>query len=60
MDYRKNDLLCSQICRKQKSTFFPLEQLKTIFKACVRYFLSFYSLSPNDSPSKNMKNVYFI
>ena len=25
-----------------------------VFKACVRYFLSFF-FSPNDSPSKNVK-----
>ena len=32
-----------------------------LFKACVCYFLSnFYFFSPNDSPSKTMKNVYFI
>ena len=32
-----------------------------IFKACVRYFLSNFYFSPNDSPSKTMKNVlYFI
>ena len=27
-------------------------------KACVRYFLSNFHFSPNDSPSKNMKNVF--
>ena len=59
MDYRKKDVPCSQICRKQESKFFPFEQLKTIFKACLRYFLSLFSLSPNDSPSKNMKNVFY-
>ena len=26
-------------------------------KACVRYFLSIFYFSPNDSPSKTMKNV---
>ena len=29
-----------------------------IFKACVRYFLSNIYFSPNDSPSKTMKNVF--
>ena len=30
-------------------------------KACVRYFLSKFYFSPNDNPSKTMKNVlYFI
>ena len=28
------------------------------FKACVRYFLSNFYLSPNDSPSEIMKNVF--
>ena len=31
-----------------------------VFKACVRYFLSNFYFSPNDSPSKTVKNVYFI
>ena len=31
-----------------------------IFKACVCYFLSNFYFSPNDTPSKTMKNVYFI
>ena len=28
------------------------------FKACVRYFLTNYHFSPNDSPSKTMKHVF--
>ena len=28
-------------------------------KASVDYFLSIFYLSPNDSPSKNMKNVFY-
>ena len=28
-------------------------------KACVCYFLSNFYFSPNDSPSKNMKNVFY-
>ena len=28
-------------------------------KACVRYFLSNFYFSPNDSPSKTMKNVFY-
>ena len=27
-------------------------------KACVRYFLSSFYLSPNDSPSKTVKNIF--
>ena len=39
---------------KQKALFI-------IFKACVRYFYQFFIFSPNDSPSKTMKNgFYFI
>ena len=30
-----------------------------IFKACVRYFLSNFDFSLNDSPSKSMKNVFY-
>ena len=29
-----------------------------LFKACVRYFLSNVYFSPNDSPSKTIKNVF--
>ena len=29
-----------------------------IVKACVRYVLSNFYFSPNDSPSKTMKNVF--
>ena len=28
-------------------------------KACIRYFLSNFYFSPNDSPSKTMKNVFY-
>ena len=31
----------------------------TVFKACARYVLSNFIFSPNDSPSKTMKNVLF-
>ena len=36
-----------------------LEDFKVFFKACVRYFLSNFYYSPNDSPSKTMKNVFY-
>ena len=29
------------------------------FKACVRYFLRNFHFSPNDSPSKTMKDVFY-
>ena len=35
----------------------PIE--KSIFKACVCYFLSNFYFSPNDSPSKTMKNAFY-
>ena len=28
-------------------------------KACVRYFLSTFYLSPKDNPSKTLKNVFY-
>ena len=31
-----------------------------IFKACVRYFLTNVYLSPNDSPSKTMKDAFYL
>ena len=31
-----------------------------IIKACVRYFLSNFYFSPNDIPSKAMKNVFIL
>ena len=30
-----------------------------VLKSCVRYFLSKFYFSPNDSPSKTMKNVFY-
>ena len=36
-------------------------ELHSYVKVCVRYFLSNFYFSPNDSPSKTMKNIlYFI
>ena len=29
-----------------------------VLKACVRYFLSIFCFSPNDSPSETVKNVF--
>ena len=40
---------------------FIYQQNKTYdIRACLHYFLSSFHFSPNDSPSKTMKNVYFI
>ena len=30
-----------------------------IFKACVHYFYQIFIFSPNDRPSKTMKNVFY-
>ena len=38
--------------------FFPPQILK-LFKACVRYFLTNFYFSPNDSPSKTMEDVFY-
>ena len=32
---------------------------KSLFKACVRYFYQIFIFSPNDSPSKTMKNAFY-
>ena len=34
-------------------------RLTKSLKACVRYFLSKFYFSPNDSPSKTMKNAFY-
>ena len=39
-------------------TFISIYRL-TMFKACVRYFSTNFYLSPNDSPSKTMKDVFY-
>ena len=40
----------------KKKFFF---QFNGFVKACVRYFLSSFYFSPNYSPSKTMKNVFY-
>ena len=35
------------------------KQLKEMLKACVCYFLTNFYLSPNDSPSKAMKDAFY-
>ena len=46
----------NKICGKQS-----LKSLKRygLLKACVRYFLSIFTFSSNDSPLKTMKNVFY-
>ena len=36
-----------------------LNTFKNKVKACVRYFLSNFNFSPNDSPSKTMTNAFY-
>ena len=35
------------------------DKRRKLFKACVCYFLSNFYFSPNDRPSKTMKNVFY-
>ena len=41
------------------STKIVLKKRISQLKACVRYFLSNFYFSPNDSPSKTMKNAFY-
>ena len=38
---------------------FQVENPKITLKACVRYFLRNFYSSPNDRPSKTMKDVFY-
>ena len=42
-----------------KESIFHKNLYLYFFKACVCYFFSIFYLSPNDSPLKNMKNVFY-
>ena len=44
---------------KQNLDYLYKDRDAVIFKACVYYFLSNLYISPNDSPSKAMKNVFY-
>ena len=33
--------------------------MKFFIKACVRYFLTYFYLSPNGSPSKTMNDIFY-
>ena len=39
--------------------YFMYPSMLRQFKACVRYFLSNFYYSPNDSLSKTMKNIFY-
>ena len=55
-EYELNPYMCvhmnmwSKLLQAQKSV--------AMFKACVRYFYQIFIFSPNDSPSKTMKNAF--
>ena len=40
-------------------TFHVIILIKSVVKACVRYFLTIFYFSPKDSPSKTMKDVFY-
>ena len=42
---------------KETSTYWKLKD--EIFKACAHYFYHFFYLSPDDSPLKAMKNIFY-
>ena len=45
---------------KEINEYIVISCNKVGLKACVHYFLTNFYLSPNDTPSKTMKDVYFI
>ena len=45
--------------KTNRAVLFSSRPFPNILKACVRYFLSNFYLSPNDSPSKFMKNAFY-
>ena len=47
------------ISYKNRNVGLLVLHLLPLFKACVRYFLSNFYFTPNDSPSKTMKNVFY-
>ena len=61
--YRDYKATFSELLSKNKSVTIHQRNLQLlateIVKACVRYFLSNFYLSPNDSPSKIMKSFSF-
>ena len=38
---------------------FKRRKVYSSFKACIRYFYQIFIFSPNDSPSKTMKNAFY-
>ena len=47
-----DDAICNRAIYAKDTTFY--------FKACVRYVLSNFYFSPNDSSSKTMKNIFYL
>ena len=44
---------------ERQHSFFMIQRPDFVLKACVRYFLSNFYFSPNDSPLKIMKNIFY-
>ena len=54
------DIYYSMLKHKHLENFFHhINNLHQNIKACVCYFLSNFYFSPNDTPSKTMKNVFY-
>ena len=51
----ENESCCGPFKHWNKDGMFVIDQLK----ACVHYFLPNFYFSPNDSPLKTMKNVFY-
>ena len=46
-------------CFRKITWFLKNKRALSKFKACVGYFLSNFYFSPNDNPSRTMKNVFY-
>ena len=49
----------NHIKKTNRAVVFSSKPFPNILKACVRYFYQIFISSPNDSPSKTMKNVFY-
>ena len=47
------------VCNFSNSCLSESLTLEVTIKACVRYFHHIFISSPNDSPSKTMKNAFY-
>ena len=51
--------VCWREVENSNSLKIKLKKVKGELKACIRYFLSNFYFSPNDSHSKTIKNVFY-